>query len=153
MIYPSYTFKKLNFLYTVQDTFSCGIILEGWEVKSLLAYNGDINLAFCNFEKKDFCLLNARITPMKHHILNNKIDVMETRPRVLLLNKSEINKIQSKIHIKGYTCVPSRLYRNDKGKWKLEIALVTGKNTYDKRDSLRVNDQKRDTQRQLKGDY
>jgi SsrA-binding protein len=89
---------------------------------------------------------------MKHHILNNKIDVMETRPRVLLLNKSEINKIQSKIHIKGYTCVPSRLFRNERGKWKLEIALVTGKNTYNKKQDILNRDLKRDSDRQLKGD-
>ena len=96
----------------------------------------------------DFVLLNSKIKPLHNHVIDNKtVTDSESRMRKLLLNKQEIKRIQEKIKIKGYTCVPVKLYRSTNKLWKLEIALVTGKNTYDKRDTIRKRDQERDMKR------
>ncbi|TXG82219.1 MAG: SsrA-binding protein SmpB [Spirochaetes bacterium] len=151
MIYmksPVYTYKKLNYLYNVHDTYTAGVMLEGWEVKALDDHCGDINVAYCQFKGNDFVLLNSKIKPLHNHVIDNKtVTDSESRMRKLLLNKQEIKRIQEKIKIKGYTCVPVKLYRSTNKLWKLEIALVTGKNTYDKRDTIRKRDQERDMKR------
>ena len=145
----SYTNKKVNYLYNVHDKFTAGIMLEGWEVKSLDLFAGDINRSYCNFIGKDFCLFNSKITPQHNHVLDNgSITDKEFQQRRLLLNKAEIKKITAHIKVKGYTCVPIRLYRNEKHLWKVDIALVTGKNTYDKRQTIKDRDQERDAKRE-----
>ena len=147
----SYTNKKVNYLYNIHDKFTAGIMLEGWEVKALDLFAGDINRSYCNFNGKDFCLFNSKITPQHNHVLDNKsITDKEFQTRRLLLNKSEIKKIRSHISAKGYTCVPIRLYRNNDHLWKIDIALVTGKNVRDKRQDLKDRDMKRDAQRDMK---
>lgn len=144
-----YTYKKLNFLYTVHDTYTCGIMLEGWEASSLKNHNGDINTAFCSFNGNDFCLINSKITPMRNHELQNKsVTEKQTRNRYLLLNKKELKKIKESLSIKGYTCVPSKLYQNERGLWKVNIAIVSGKKTYDKRESIKQRDLDRDQKRE-----
>lgn len=144
---PVYTNKKLNFLYNVHTKYTAGIMLEGWEVKSLDYSYGDINTSFCVFKGNNFCLINSKITPDKKHVIeNNTITDKEFQDRKLLLNKHELAKIKQKIAEKGYTCVPVKLYRSENKLWKLEIALVTGKTNYDKRDTLK----KRDLEREIK---
>jgi len=147
----TYTFKKLNFLYTIHNTYTAGLVLEGWEVKSLLE-SADINNSFCVLSKdeKFLHLKNCKIVPMHNHILDDSIENKQTRDRILLLNKSELNKIKQKLYIKGYTCVPIKLYQNDSNKWKIDIALVSGKNTYDKKQDIKSRDIDRDSRKQLK---
>lgn len=143
----SYTFKKLNYLYNVIDKFTCGVILEGWEVASLRK-NCIIDAAFCRIKDNSLVLFNCKITPEKNHILQNKNIVdNESRDRTLLLNKSEIRKIKASLEMKGYTCVPSRIYKNENNLWKVDIAVVTGKKLYDKRQDIKARDLERDSKR------
>lgn len=141
---PVYIYKKLNYLFNVEKTFTAGIMLEGWEARSLHEHCGNIDVAYCGFKNNNFYLMNAKITPLKHHLLNDKITVVESRDRILLLNKDEINKISSLLETRGWTCIPSRLYRNEKNLWKLEIAVVTGKKEWDRREDLKTRDAKRE---------
>jgi SsrA-binding protein len=147
---PVYTYKKANYTYNIHDTYTAGIMLEGWEVKALDYHNGDINVSYCTFKGKNFILCNCIIKPDIKHVIDIKtISDKQVQERKLLLNKSEIIKIKSKIQIKGYTCIPLKLYRNNNGLWKLDIALVTGKSNYDKRNTLKEKDIKRDIDRNI----
>lgn len=145
----SYIFKKLNFLYYVHDTFTAGIMLEGWEVASIKNHGCDINVSYCAFIGNDFCLVNTKITPKQTHISQNaSVTEKETRIRKLLLNKQELKKIKSYLEIKGYTCVPSKLYMNENNLLKVDIALVTGKKNYDKRETIKQRDLNRESKRE-----
>lgn len=145
----SYTFKKLNFLYHIHDTYTAGVMLEGWEVASIKSHGCDINVSFCSFVNNDFCLINSKIQPKQNHITqNSSVTDKETRSRKLLLNKQELKRIKSQLNVKGYTCVPVRLYMNDKNLLKIEIAIVTGKKLYDKRDDIKKRDLDRDSRRE-----
>lgn len=140
MTSPVYTFKKLNLLYNVHETFTAGVMLEGWEVKALLADGGDINMAHCAFSGNDFCILNAKISPEHNHLLDDTYTAKQSRARKLLLNKRELNKIREMLAVKGYTCVGTKLYRNANRLWKLDLALVTGKKLWDKREDIKKRD-------------
>lgn len=146
---PVYTYKKLTYLYNVEDTYTAGIMLEGWEAKSLHEHGGNIDTAYCAMKGNSFCLMNAKITPMANHLLNDIVTVKESRERILLLNKVELDKIMSKLSTRGWTCVPSRLYRNKKNLWKIEIALVTGKKNWDKREDIKKRDIERSMKREI----
>lgn len=143
MTSPIYTYKKLNYLYNVQDTFTCGIKLDGWEAKALQHHLGKIDIAYCIFKNDQFYLINTIIKPLSIHNIDN---VNESRDRILLLNKNELIKIKSQLNLKGYTCVPTKLYRNNHNLWKVDIAIVTGKKLYDHREQLK----KRDLDREIK---
>jgi len=147
---PIYTYKKLNYLFEVHETFTAGIMLEGWEAKSLHEHGGNIETAYCTLKGNKFCLMNSKIMPQANHLLNDIVSVKESRDRVLLLNKSEIIKIQEKLATKGWTCIPSRLYRNDKHLWKIDIALCTGKKNWDKREQLRKETQEKEIYNTIK---
>jgi SsrA-binding protein len=146
---PVYTYKKLNYLYEVKDTYTAGIMLEGWEAKALHEHGGNIETAYCAMKGNSFCMMNSKIMPMANHLLDDIVSVKESRDRILLLNKEEIRKIQEKLATKGWTCVPAKLYRNKKNLWKLEIALVTGKKNWDKREDIKKRDIDRDMKREI----
>lgn len=145
-IVPTYTFRKLTYLYHTHEKYTAGIMLEGWEVKALSDHNCSLETAYCSFVGKDFLLQGCIITPMKNHALNDLVTVCETRPRKLLLNKSEMEKIQEKLQTKGFTCIPGKLYKNEQRFWKLEIHLCTGKKLHDKREDIK----KRDAEREIR---
>lgn len=145
-VIPTYSFKKLNFLYHTHEKYTAGIMLEGWEVKALNEHNCSIDVAYCNFDGKDFVLLGCMITPLANHIINDKVTVVESRPRRLLLNKNELDEIRGKLQMKGFTCIPGRLYKNHQRFWKLDIHICTGKKVYDKREDLK----KKDAEREIK---
>lgn len=141
------TNRKANFEYFINSTFEAGIVLKGCEVKSIRL--GHINLkdTFITFDKNNECYIkNMHITNYKEATID-RID--EKRSRKLLLNKSEIKKIMSKVQEKGFTCIPLKVYLKD-NLVKLEIAIAKGKHTYDKKDTLAKRDIERDTKRQLK---
>jgi SsrA-binding protein len=145
---PVYTYKKLSYLYTVHETFTAGIMLEGWEVKALMAHCGNIDTAYCGFRGKDFCMLGSKITPLHNHTLDDTVSRKEARDRVLLLNGRELDKIKDMLQVRGNTCVPARLYVNGNHLWKLDIAIVKGKNLFDKRETLRARDVERQMRRE-----
>lgn len=140
------TNKKANFNYFIISTLQAGICLVGSEVKSIR--NGDVNLndAFVFISDGEVFLKNAYI---KQYKFANAFQVDERRSRKLLLNKSEISKLESKVKEKGFTLVPVKMYF-DKCFVKVEIAIAKGKKLYDKRDTLKEKATNLEIQRSLK---
>ena len=135
--------KKASFEYQILSTYTAGIVLEGSEIKSIRNSEANISSAFCVFIGNELFIKNLHIAEYKE----NKNEDPTTRDRKLLLNRKELNKIQTKVQEKGMTVIPLQLFINEKGKAKLEIATAKGKKLYDKRQSIKEKDQKRDIQR------
>ena len=127
--------RKSRFEYFYLEEFSAGIILTGKEVKSLRNANCSLDGAYCVVENHEIFLRNCSIVPWKGEDINPK------RDRKLLLNRSEIDRIERKI-IKGVTIVPTKLVVGRKV--KLGIAVAQGKNNKDKRDVIKERDAKRE---------
>ena len=138
--------KKANFEYFIISTYEAGIVLTGSEVKSIRLGHTSLADSFITFSKGEAFIKNMHVSTYKDASFDK---LEEKRSRKLLLNRSEINKLISKVKEKGFTCVPLKVYLKDQ-LVKLEIALAKGKHTYDKRDTLAKKDIERDTQRQLK---
>ena len=140
--------RKAKFDYEIHDTYEVGIVLTGNEIKSVR--KGSVNLkdSYVIIKNSEAYILNMHITNYDKSYINED----ETRTRKLLLHKDEIIKINDKISIKGFTLVPLRLYFKN-GKAKLEIGVAKGKHTYDKKESIKERDIKRDTDKALKGKF
>jgi SsrA-binding protein len=140
--------KKALHDYFILDKYEAGIELLGSEVKAIRA--GRINLkdSFIRIIKGEVFLLNMHISYLDTTHSTYRPD--ETRSRKLLLHKKEIGKLYQKVTKEGITIVPLRLYFNDNNKIKVEIATAEGKKLYDKRESLKQSDLKRETQSALK---
>lgn len=138
--------RKAQHEYFIIQTYEAGIVLKGTEVKSLR--EGKVNLvdSYATIKNGEVWLLSAHISEYKQGNINNH---NPTRDRKLLLNKSEIRKLIGKIKEKGLTLIPLRLYFL-KGKVKVELALVKGKKSYDKRDSIAKKDFQREQERRIK---
>ncbi len=139
--------RKAKFEYHFLQGFEAGIVLQGTEVKSLR--NGDANLsdAYCLFKDGELYVRSMFIAEYKHGNINNH----ETRrERKLLLKKTELNKLQKKVSEKGFTIVPYRIFFSERGHAKLEVFLAQGKKAYDKRESIKQKDLKRDLDRMNK---
>ncbi|MEL6535163.1 MAG: SsrA-binding protein SmpB [Bacteroidota bacterium] len=138
--------RRARYNYEWLDTYKAGMSLRGTEIKSIR--EGKVNLgdAFCVFKEGELYVRNLHITPYSQGTYANH-DAM--RERKLLLQKKELGKLKEKSEEKGLTIVPTRLFINDRGLAKLEIALARGKKLHDKRDSLKEKDSKREL-RELK---
>lgn len=136
-----YENKKAHHDYEILHKWTAGIVLEGWEVKALDEYNGDITVGYCRFVKNDFCLSYSKISPLAHH---NRDDADSLKDRKLLLNKTELKRIAQALKEKGLTCLPLKLYRNKVHLWKIDIAVVKPYKNYDKREKLKEKDLKRE---------
>ena len=142
--------KKAFFEFEIQDKVEAGIELRGTEVKSIREGKASIKEAYCFFHKGELYIKNMNVTEYeKGNIYNHE----PTRQRKLLLKKRELQKLNEKVKEKGLTIVPLRLYFNSRGVAKLEIGVAKGKKVYDKRDSIKEKDTKRDIERQLKRKY
>lgn len=130
--------KKATFNFFIETTFEAGIVLSGEEVKSLRAGKGNIEDSHAHIERNELWLLNSFIAEYKHG--SKFASQSERRPRKLLLNRKEINKIQGKIKQQGYTLIALSMYFNQKNKVKVEIAIAKGKKLYDKRETLKERD-------------
>ena len=139
--------KKARFNFFLEENFVAGLLLEGWEVKSLREGKLNIKEAYVKHIKGELWLVGARIDPAKY--INQKDQVNPDRFRKLLLNQREVEKILFAISAKGQTCIPIKIFR--KGHLaKLEIALAKGKKNYDKKQAKKTADIKRDQERTLK---
>lgn len=139
--------KKAYFDYTIQDKFMAGVVLEGQEVKSIR--KGAVNLrdSYVTVKNGEVFLLGAHISKYDKADTLKKID--ERRTRKLLLNKTEIHKLEKAVKIKGLTIVPTKmLFVNNLV--KLEIAIAKGKELHNKKDSIKEKDLKREVERELK---
>ena len=137
--------RKARYDYEIHDTYEVGIVLTGNEIKSVR--KGSVNLkdSYIIIKNNEAYILNMHITNYDKAVFKEE----ETRTRKLLLHKEEILKLNGKISIKGFTIVPLRLYFKN-GKAKLEIGVAKGKHTYDKKESIKERDIKRDTDKTLK---
>ena len=139
--------RKAKFEYKLLDFYEAGLMLTGTEVKSLR--NGEANLtdAFCFFRKGELFVKNLFIAEYK---LGTHYNHEPRRLRKLLLHRQELKKLNRRVTEKGFTIVPYRLYFNERGFAKLEVALAQGKASYDKRNTIRERDNKRELARMKK---
>ena len=139
--------RRAEYEYQFIDTFEAGIALLGTEIKSLRGGNANINDAFCFFENGELYIKNMYI---KEYAFATYFNHEARRTRKLLLRKPELRKLDRRVKEKGLTIVPYRLYFTERGFAKLEIALAQGKKSYDKRESIKEKDHKRDLDRMKK---
>lgn len=139
--------KRATFDYELLETYTAGIVLTGTEIKSLRAGKASLVDTFCVFEKTGLWVRNMNISEYFYGSYNNH---SARRERKLLLNKKELKKIQKLSEEKGNTIIPTRLFINEKGLAKLNIAVGRGKKQYDKRQSLKEKDDKRTMDRAMK---
>lgn len=137
--------KKARFDYEIIETYSAGIVLTGTEIKSIRLGKANITESFCEFN--DDGELFAINTSIEEYAFGNQFNHKARSERKLLLNKRELKTLEKNVDTKGLTIVPLRLFTNEKGLAKLEIGLCRGKKTYDKRESLKEQDTKRDLAR------
>lgn len=137
--------KKARFEYEILDRLTAGIKLVGTEIKSIREGKASITESFCEFnDHTELFVINMTIQEYSHATYFNHIPKSE---RKLLLNKSELKKWEREIKKSGLTIIPLKLFTNDKGFAKLEIALCRGKKNYDKREAIKDRDNKRDLSR------
>lgn len=129
--------KQAVFEYNIESKTEAGIVLTGSEIKAVRDSHASLADSFCVFMNNELWVKGLHIAEYKEASYNNHI---AKRDRKLLLNRSELKKLYSKIKEKGYTIIPTRLYISDRGFAKLEIALARGKKTYDKREDLKKKD-------------
>lgn len=129
--------KKARHEYFIEDVYEAGIVLTGTEIKSIRQGKVNIKESYAGIEGGEAMIYGMNISPYDH---GNIFNVDPLRPRKLLLHKKEILKILGALTQEGLTLVPLRLYINEKGKAKLEIAIAKGKKLYDKRADIAKRD-------------
>lgn len=139
--------KKAYFEFEIMDKMVAGIQLLGTEIKSIRLGKASLVDSYCHFAKNELYVKNLHIAEYDWGTCNNHD---ARRERKLLLNRKELNKLQRKTKETGFTIVPTRMFITDKGLAKIEIALARGKKNYDKRETLKRNDAKRDMDRMRK---
>lgn len=139
--------KRASFEYEFIETFVAGIQLFGTEIKSIRAGKANIGDSFCYFNNNELYVKEMHISEYKFGSYYNH---EEKRERKLLLNRKELDKLDRKTKESGLTIVPLRIFLNQKGFAKMEIALCRGKKHYDKRESLKQKDHKREIDRMMK---
>ena len=139
--------RRARFDYFLEQTFEAGLSLTGSEVKSLRVGRANIAESYAAVENGAIVLINADIPP---YAGGNRFNHEPRRPRKLLLHAKQIGKLAASVQRDGRTLVPTRLYWNDKGIAKLEIAIATGKKAHDKREATAERDWKRDKARLMR---
>ena len=139
--------RKARFNYEIQDTLEAGLVLQGTEVKSLR--NGEANIAesYVSEEDGEIWLINSYIP---EYLEANRFNHEPRRRRKLLLHKREMAKMAQAADREGMTLVPLKLYFNDRGRAKLEVAVAKGKKTVDKRETVKKRDWDRQKARIMK---
>ncbi|NOL51448.1 SsrA-binding protein SmpB [Pelistega suis] len=139
--------RKARHDYFIEDRFEAGLVLEGWEVKSIRAGKVQLGESYVIVRDAELYLLNMHVSPLA--TASTHIHPNATRTRKLLMHRQEINRLIGKVDIRGYTLVPLNLhYKN--GKIKLEFGLGKGKKLHDKRDSAKDRDWQREKERIMK---
>jgi SsrA-binding protein len=139
--------RKARHSYEIQDTFEAGIMLSGSEVKSLRQGKSNIADSYATDQGGEIYLINAYIPGYTEA---NRFNHEEKRPRKLLLHKREIAKLIGAVRRDGMTLVPLKLYFNDKGRAKMELALARGRKLHDKREAEKARDWDRQKGRLLR---
>lgn len=139
--------RRARFDYFIEDTFEAGIALSGTEVKSLRFGEGSIAESYAAVQDGQAWLINANIPEFSH---GNRFNHEPKRPRKLLLHQREIEKMIGAVERKGMTLIPLSVYFNGRGRAKVELALARGKQTHDKRQTVKERDWKRDKARLMR---
>ncbi|MDM8545615.1 SsrA-binding protein SmpB [Candidatus Venteria ishoeyi] len=140
--------KKAKFEYFLEERFEAGLVLEGWEVKSLRAGRAQLSDAYVLLKHGEAWLLGSLITPLA--TASTHIQPDPSRTRKLLLHRDELSKLIGAVERKGKALIPTAMYWK-KGRAKLEIALASGKKAHDKRDTEKNRDWQREKERIMKG--
>ena len=141
--------RKARHDYFIEEEYECGIVLKGTEIKSIRKGSANFKDSYAIIRKGELYILNMFIAPYEQgNIFNHD----ETRSRKLLMHKKEINKLDQKIKLEGYTLVPLKLYFK-KNKAKILLGLCKGKKNYDKRETIKERDIKREIDKNLKNKY
>lgn len=137
--------KKARFSYEILDTYTAGIVLTGTEIKSIRASKASITESFCEFnEQGELFVINMTV---QEYDYGNHFNHKPKAERKLLLNKKELRKLEKEVKNTGLTIVPLKLFINDIGFAKLQIALAKGKKLFDKRDTIKDRENKRNLDR------
>ncbi len=138
--------RKARHNYIIEDRFEAGIVLAGTEVKSLRMGKANLKDSYARIKNGEVFVYQMHIGVYPFAYYNNHTPL---RPRKLLLHKYEIKKLYGKVNEKGYSLIPLKLYFKD-GRAKLALALARGKQSHDKRETIRRRDQKRELERERK---
>ncbi len=139
--------KKASFEYFFVDTFTAGIVLTGTEIKSIRMGKASLVDTFCYINNGEIWVKGMNISPYFYGSYNNH---ESKRDRKLLLNKREIRNLQDATKQVGFTIVPTLLFIDDHGRAKLDIALAKGKKEFDKRQTLKEKEDRREMDRAIK---
>ncbi len=138
--------RKAKFDYQFLDTLVAGMVLRGTEIKSIRAGKAGLSDSYCYFRNDELFVRNLHIAEYEDASFYQHEALRE---RKLLLTKQELNKLLKKVKDQGLTVIPTRLFVNDKGFAKMEIALAKGKKLYDKRDDIKKRDIEREMNRKF----
>ena len=139
--------KKAKYEYEFLERYTAGLVLQGTEIKSIREGKARIAESFCQFKEDGLYTINMNIDEYSHGSYYNH---SPKRERKLLLNKKELKKLRNKIKDKGLSIIPTKLFIDDRGFAKINIALCKGKKTHDKRQDLKSQDAKRSMDRAKK---
>ena len=137
--------RKARRDFSISETIECGIELKGGEVKSLRQAKANLNDSFARLDSGEVFLYNCYITPYEQSSAFSRLDPI--RPRKLLLHKSQIRKFFDKVSQRGLTLIPLKIYFNQRGYAKVELALAKGRRLFDKRKAVKERQLKRDLKR------
>jgi SsrA-binding protein len=136
--------KRAKFDYEILEKYTAGIVLTGTEIKSIRLGEAGIAESFCEFHNGELFVINSHI---EEYLYGTHYNHKAKSERKLLLNRRELKSLEKSLQNKGLTIIPLRLFTNEKGLAKLDIALCRGKKTFDKRETIKDRDNKRDLDR------
>lgn len=139
--------RKATFDYEIIETFTAGMVLTGTEIKALRQGKAGLSDTYCMFENRELWVKNMYIAEYSHGSYNNH---STHRDRKLLLNRKELTRIRKAAEQPGYSVVPIRVFINERGLAKMVIAIARGKKLYDKRQSIKEREDKRNLDRLFK---
>ena len=143
--------KKAFFDYEIVKKYEAGIVLKGYEIKSIRKKSVSLKEAFCKIVKKEIFVFNMNVS--KYENSNTFYEIDEKRTKKLLLHKKEILYLEKEVDQGGFTIIPLSIYFDDNNNCKLEIGLCKGKKNYDKRNSIKERDNKIQVNRELSDKY
>ena len=139
--------RKARFNYAIEDTLEAGIVLTGTEVKSIRGGKATIGESYADSRGGEIWLINANIP---EYLQANRFNHLPKRPRKLLIHRRQINKLIGAVEREGMTLIPLKLYFNEQGRAKVELALAKGKKLHDKRETEKKRDWNREKGRLLR---
>ncbi|MDR2414909.1 MAG: SsrA-binding protein [Odoribacteraceae bacterium] len=139
--------RRASFDYEFIEEYTAGIVLTGTEIKSIRAGKAGLSDAYCYFQARELWVKGMYVAEYR---LGTYYNHPERRERKLLLSRKELDRLERKTKESGLTIIPTRLFLNDRGLAKLRVALARGKKAYDKRESMKLKDARREIDRHMK---